>query len=83
MDERAQVADEPADELAVVLPLPDKLAYTIPEAAALISATPAQVRHAITARRLRHSRLGEKRGVVITKAQLQDFLDRNEIEAQQ
>lgn len=75
--------NEAADELAVVMPLPDKLAYSIPEAAALISATPAQIRHAVTARRLRHSRLGEQRGVVITKAQLQDFLDRNEVEAQQ
>lgn len=81
MDERIEA--ETSDELAVVLPLPEKLAYTIPEAAALISATPAQIRHAITARRLRHSRLGERRGVVITKKQLQDFLDRNEVEAQQ
>lgn len=71
------------DETAAALPLPDKLAYTIPEAAALISATEAQIRHAITGRRLRHSRLGDKRGVVITKAQLQDFLDRNEVEVQQ
>lgn len=61
----------------------DKLAYTYEEAAELIGATVNQLRDAVTARRIRHSRLGAARGVRFTKAHLLDFLERNEVEVQQ
>jgi len=61
----------------------DKLAYGIEEAAEMIGATPTHLRKAVTDRRIRHSRLGDKRGVVFTRAHLQEYLDRNEVEAQQ
>lgn len=61
----------------------DKLAYTYAEAAELLGATENQLKDLVAARRIRHSRLGEKRGVRFTRAQLEDFLARNEIEVQQ
>lgn len=63
----------------------DKIAFTMAEAAELIGATEKQLEALVTARRIRHSRLGGEngRGVRFTKDQLLDFLARNQVEAQQ
>lgn len=63
----------------------DKIGYTIEDAAPLISVTKNQLRDLVTGRRIRHSRIGGKngRGVRLTRAHLEDFLQRNEVEVQE
>lgn len=63
----------------------DKIGYTIEEAAPLLSLTEHQLRDLVTARRIRHSRVGGEngRGVRFARKHLEDFMDRNEVEVQQ
>lgn len=63
----------------------DKIGYTIEDAAPLLSLTTKQLEGLVTARRIRHSRVGgpNGRGVRFTRRQLEDFLESNEVEVQQ
>ena len=63
----------------------DKIGYSIENAAPLLDLTENQLRDLVTARRIRHSRIGGEngRGVRFTRKQLEDFLDSNEVEVQQ
>lgn len=56
-------------------PTGDKLAYTMAEAAELIGCSESFLRDAVTARRIRHRRLGGARGVRFTRDDLQAFLE--------
>lgn len=62
-----------------------QIGYTIEEAAPLISVTENQLRDLVTARRIRHSRVGGEngRGVRFTREQLEDFMARNEVAVQE
>jgi excisionase family DNA binding protein len=53
----------------------DKLAYTIDEAADMIGKPASFVRDLVTARKIRHRRLGSVKGVRFTMADLEAYLD--------
>lgn len=61
---------------------PDKLAYPMAEAAALISVPETALRDAVTARSIRHRRYGKSRGVLFTREDLQLWLDSQIVEVQ-
>lgn len=63
----------------------DKIGYTIEEAAPLLSLTEKQLSGLVTARRILHTRVGGEngRGVRFSRAQLEDFMKRNQVEVQQ
>lgn len=62
-----------------------QIGFTVKEAAPLISVSEKQLRDLVTARRIRHSRVGGEngRGVRFTLEQLADFLARNEVAVQE
>lgn len=63
----------------------DQIGYSIENAAPLLDLTPKQLEALVTARRIRHSRVGGEngRGVRFTRKQLEDFLESNEVAVQQ
>lgn len=58
------------------------LAKTAEEAAPLVGCSESLLRDAVTARRIRHRRLGKERGVVFTREDLEIFLEQCVVETQ-